>query len=463
MINHVARGFMPRFIRAARGLLSGHSITKPLYSGSQVARGFMPRSVRIRTALTSQLNTTNPRCGPKNPTLHNSITPILHNSKTPTSFAQKANPSKRTARSGAILRNSSFIILLALAFGLLPSTLQAGFLEDFEESGSDYQHGHSIDLYNGWSITSGGEARVDDTQSAFGLQSLKLFPQTPETEVERIVQSGEWGSDTVAFWDIHILPVADSSSQPANVLDIDRALITFVEDSGQGRVHVYDADGQGGGQGFDSGHTFAIDGDNRATAWIRLTFRHDYAAGTWDLAINDNLLLVDLGLDQAAGLPGAVWFYGDSDEPVHIDDLELSFDNPLYTDTSRDNLPDDWLQAHGLDHTINQRDADPDGDGLSNIEEYLQGKLPTVADHDGGLTDFYYANNATGDNLFDGLAAVPMGGGVGPKETLSAAIATASTGDTILFLEGVATYTETTLDPDGKTLRLRPVGNVSIK
>lgn len=349
------------------------------------------------------------------------------------------------------------------ALAVLAFPLHADFSEDFEASGADYAHGDSIDLYNGWSITSGGEARVDDSQSAAGLQSLKLFPQTPATEVGRVVQSGEWGSETVAFWDIHILPVADGSSQPVNVLDMDRALIAFVEDSGQGRVHAYDADGQGGGQGFDTGHTFAIDSYDRATAWMRLTFRHDCAAGTWDLAINDNLILTDLGLDQAASLPGAIWLYGDSSHAVHIDQLELSFDNPRYTDTARDNIPDDWLLSHGLSHTINQRNADPDGDALTNLDEYLLGKLPTVADHNGGLTGFYYTNNATGDNLFNGLAAVPQGGSVGPKQTLSAAIQTAASGDTILLLAGASTYTENTLNPDGKTLRLRPVGSVRIQ
>jgi hypothetical protein len=349
-----------------------------------------------------------------------------------------------------------------LAALLLPFNLQADFLEDFEASGTDYQHGDSIDLFNGWSITSGGEARVSNEQSSGGQQSLKLFPQTPETEVERTVQSGEWGSDTVAFWDIHILPVADDSQTPRNVLDLDRALIAFVEDNGVGRIQVFDADGQGGGTGIDTGRTFTIDSNNRAQYWLRLTFRHDYASGKWDLAVDGELILADLGLDQAAGLPGSVWFYGDSAEAVYIDDFELSFDNPLYTDTSRDNLPDDWLLAHGLDHTINQRYADPDGDGLANLEEYLLGKLPTVYDYDSGAT-FYYADSTSGDNTYNGLAAIPLGNNTGPKATVANAIAAASTGDTLLLLESVTPYTETTLNLNSKTLRLRPIGNVSIK
>ena len=110
--------------------------------------------------------------------------------------------------------------------------------------------------------------------------------------------------------------------------------------------------------------------------------------------------------------------------------------NPLSADSDGDGLKDGWEVANGLDPLVSSgddgADADPDGDGLTNLQEQQRGTDPLNADTDGdGLSDGQEVNvyrttptnaDTDGDGLKDGDE---VGRGTNP-------LATDSDGDGLL-------------------------------
>jgi hypothetical protein len=153
------------------------------------------------------------------------------------------------------------------------------------------------------------------------------------------------------------------------------------------------------------------------------------------------------------------------DAPALDADGEVRWDDPLvpntggpleayvdigadeFVDTDRDGLPDWWEQVHFGGATAAAADQDPDGDGLSDIEEYAWGANPHNPDSDGdGWNDGIevsrscdpmgvnlYVNPSTGSDLFDGRAPTYSGGLRGPKKTIQGAI-TGSQDDQVIVL-----------------------------
>jgi hypothetical protein len=90
-------------------------------------------------------------------------------------------------------------------------------------------------------------------------------------------------------------------------------------------------------------------------------------------------------------------------------EIHLYGTNPLGADTDGDGMPDGWEIGHGLNPLLDDGGLDGDGDGLSNHQEYLLGTNPNNADTDGdGLPDGWEvqhelnALNATGEDGADG-------------------------------------------------------------
>ena len=118
--------------------------------------------------------------------------------------------------------------------------------------------------------------------------------------------------------------------------------------------------------------------------WVRVTIKFDYAAQESQFYLEGKLLADGLGFMSPAQSFACVSFRG---EGGFVDDIVVSTNEPAGLSLDTDNLPDDWEIENFGD--VSQTDEDdPDGDGLSNIEEYQLGTDPADFDSDGdGVSD----------------------------------------------------------------------------
>jgi VWFA-related protein len=172
------------------------------------------------------------------------------------------------------------------------------------------------------------------------------------------------------FWFSRAIEVSEELTK----LDDERAYITGSIDRGDPvLISLYGPDP--GHPGKIAGHTAVID-----------QYRIE-ADGNFKVRIN-----MGWGVDAfQTGGPSSKWYDGSGSIDAGFITFGM-FYIYKYTvpveDTDSDGMPNEWEQIHDLDPIHDDADQDPDGDGLTNFEEYHNGTYPCNPDTDNdGISD----------------------------------------------------------------------------
>lgn len=375
---------------------------------------------------------------------------------------KRSSPQKRPPLDAALGRAihtlSARVAWTTVALGLMATQSSHGsplISIGFEES-EGYSSGRAIEMMRGWSSSEEGGGMITREDRLFGEQSLKIEAN------EEAVGIGYWTEGVpqqgVRFIEVSIKPVPIEMDDATAILNLWGSEIGFTRGD-DNTIHLRLP--SGGNEGVASGD-FSIparaSAESEAGLWLNVVIRQDLGAATWDLFLDGNLVAIDLRLGEVTEAFG---IEVGAHEAMYLDGLGIGTENPLLPDSDGDGMPDAYEVAHNLNPSVNDRNGDWDGDGISNIAEYLAGTSPSVPGN-GAVGQIIYVDNVIGSDSNSGQTSNTQGSD-GPKFSIKAAMSAAQSGTTIVVMPGTGIYSEGSRSAKGKRITIRTVRPIIIK
>ncbi len=199
----------------------------------------------------------------------------------------------------------------------------------------------------------------------------------------------------IRFAGVMARPIAAATPEAGVVLEFAGARLALVQSAiaGQGEWFVF-ADSETPGEAgvwrrIDQPSPVALAPTGLAEDWLELAVRFDAARGRWDLHVDGMAVVADIKAIATTG-PDAqqLRVRGSAEAAIEFDHVFIALENRSFTDLDRDGMEDGWERAYHLDPALDDRNGDPDGDGLTNIHEFVLWTDPRAVDSDGdGLSD----------------------------------------------------------------------------
>ena len=252
------------------------------------------------------------------------------------------------------------------------------------EAAEGYQLGPLLGQ-GGWMVA--GTADVTDVAAYRGARAVILAATSPATAISYSFPAAI--GQPLVFVDAFTKLIVGGATASGSLLVAEAAQVTLLAAAAEGEVAVLNGDGFGSGIWQRTGFKTALTPAGQTVDWLRVSVRKDFVAKKWDLSINGRMVAADLGfVDFAPTAFSRFAVTGATAAPTLLDDLLAGFDNPLFPDADKDGMDDAWETANGLNPIVNDRNADRDADGLSNLREFILGTRADRADSDGdGIPD----------------------------------------------------------------------------
>jgi hypothetical protein len=282
-----------------------------------------------------------------------------------------------------VRRNGVLSLRAAPPDNVPPDPAPLPFLANFEAA-EGYAPG-PLAGQQGWEVADGTALVGAQMPAADGSLSVEIG--TGATVRRRL---GAPASPGIVFADLYVQPAAGPTAEDATTVALGGARVAWRLDGNTAQLMVPAP--EGAAMAWQAvGVAFPADAAGRVARWVRLTLRLDFPQGSWDLWADGNLAGADLALAMAAGMPpapGDLVVTGSAANPGRLDSVYVGGENPLFADADHDGMDDVWEAANGLDCAADDRSGDRDGDGISNLREYLLGLRADRRDTDGdGMTD----------------------------------------------------------------------------